>query len=126
MQAQEGSHCLDKPFKACPEPDLGHLRVQEKTSVTWAVIAVLLQSYLLYRDLVKVLKVFNIIFNDKIRTMTLQSLYLTAKVPNKKKKRKNKIVTPPQTNCEPKRHKGAKSCCYMIDKQNQSLQKSRC
>lgn len=30
LQAQGGSQCLDKPFKVCPEPVLGHLRVQEK------------------------------------------------------------------------------------------------
>lgn len=56
LQAREGSYCLDKLFKVCPEPVLGHLRVQEKTSVTWAIIVVLLQSYLLHRDLAKVLK----------------------------------------------------------------------
>lgn len=28
------SHCLDMPFEVCPKPALGHLRVQEKTSVT--------------------------------------------------------------------------------------------
>lgn len=108
------------PFKVCPKPTLGHLRVQEKTSVTRAVIVVLLQSYLPHRDLAKVLKYLKQKnSNDKFFTTAVHPRVLPW-LPTLE------LKYPFKTLCELTGQKRAKTCCYMMDKQNQSLQKPSC